>query len=187
MNAEHPKPVDALRTDEDSFINLLLAIDPKAAYACSKSYAEVKRQLIEIEGWELHRVIGTVHRLANTRRIFLSNSKRSISLIPVFNRSKKVKRGTCVYCGAISNRITRDHVRPKSQGGTDDPSNIVQACLTCNHSKADRTPEQWAADVLRYRCRTTTSRPAAAWATLRAWAIQAAVMVTLLVGKGGAQ
>lgn len=29
-----------------------------------------------------------------------------------------------------------DHVVPRSKGGTDDPSNLVTACLDCNRGKA---------------------------------------------------
>lgn len=45
---------------------------------------------------------------------------------------------TCVYCGydgrAFPNwfQLTIDHVRPVSQGGKDDPDNLVTACHACN-------------------------------------------------------
>jgi 5-methylcytosine-specific restriction endonuclease McrA len=48
----------------------------------------------------------------------------------------------CVYCGSQSD-LTRDHVIPVSRGGSNDPSNIVVACRTCNCTKGDRTPEEW--------------------------------------------
>lgn len=31
--------------------------------------------------------------------------------------------------------ITVDHVKPKWQGGTNEPSNLVTSCLDCNHEK----------------------------------------------------
>lgn len=52
-------------------------------------------------------------------------------------------RGECWYCGSPAS--TWDHVVPVSKGGSDDPSNLAPACLTCNASKGNRTPEAWLA------------------------------------------
>jgi len=46
----------------------------------------------------------------------------------------------CAYCGAPAEHI--DHVIPRSQGGTDDPRNLVPACAKCNLTKGARTPEE---------------------------------------------
>ena len=50
----------------------------------------------------------------------------------------------CMYCGRqyAEHMLTRDHVRPLSQGGRDCWSNVVTACKPCNHAKGARTPEQ---------------------------------------------
>ncbi|MBA3581262.1 MAG: HNH endonuclease [Gammaproteobacteria bacterium] len=50
----------------------------------------------------------------------------------------------CLYCGHrfISSDLSRDHVRPISQGGKDVWNNLVTACKRCNNHKAGRTPEQ---------------------------------------------
>ena len=42
---------------------------------------------------------------------------------------------------------TLDHIVPHSQGGSDDPSQLVTACWSCNRDKGNRTPEQWLAGV----------------------------------------
>ncbi len=49
----------------------------------------------------------------------------------------------CLYCGGrfSSRNLSRDHVRPVSQGGADRWNNVVTACLRCNNFKAGRTPE----------------------------------------------
>lgn len=47
---------------------------------------------------------------------------------------------TCVYCGAPAEHM--DHVIPKAQGGSDDPTNLVPACASCNIKKGARTPEE---------------------------------------------
>jgi hypothetical protein len=49
--------------------------------------------------------------------------------------------GACAYCGAPADHV--DHVIPRHQGGTDDPANLVAACMPCNTSKGPRTPEEW--------------------------------------------
>ena len=41
-----------------------------------------------------------------------------------------------------SEELTIDHVVPRAQGGESRWDNCVLACLTCNHRKVDRTPQQ---------------------------------------------
>ena len=36
---------------------------------------------------------------------------------------------------------TVEHIRRRSDGGTDAPANLAMACAFCNSSRADRTPE----------------------------------------------
>jgi hypothetical protein len=57
----------------------------------------------------------------------------------------------CAYCGVAVSAPTLDHSRPRCQGGSNSRENIVLACSTCNEAKGDRTPEQWADDVLSAR------------------------------------
>lgn len=63
-----------------------------------------------------------------------------------FNRRNLFTRDryTCQYCGAQpgGEELTIDHVVPRSQGGETTWENCVLACVTCNHEKADRTPDQ---------------------------------------------
>lgn len=42
------------------------------------------------------------------------------------------------YGGCTTVAVTVDHTHPKVHGGTDDPTNLVAACLTCNGKKQDR-------------------------------------------------
>ena len=54
----------------------------------------------------------------------------------------------CMYCGRGQNEfkfrecLTRDHLIPLSKGGTNDWSNVVTACSTCNTRKGNRLPDQ---------------------------------------------
>lgn len=49
----------------------------------------------------------------------------------------------CRYCGATAPdvKLTVDHVVPVALGGTDDPSNLVAACLDCNAGKSSSRPD----------------------------------------------
>ena len=53
---------------------------------------------------------------------------------------------TCRYCGASGVALECDHVIPVSKGGSNEKSNLVTSCRTCNRTKADKTPEEmgWA-------------------------------------------
>lgn len=50
-------------------------------------------------------------------------------------------RYRCQYCGT-GERLTIDHVLPKSRGGQDTWENLVAACVPCNNRKGNRTPEE---------------------------------------------
>lgn len=47
----------------------------------------------------------------------------------------------CQYCGS-ENNLTIDHIKPRSRGGLDIPSNLVTACFKCNLIKNNRTPKE---------------------------------------------
>ncbi len=53
--------------------------------------------------------------------------------------------GRCQYCGVTpprGERLTIDHVQPRSRGGPTSWENCVLACAACNRDKADRTPRE---------------------------------------------
>ena len=66
--------------------------------------------------------------------------------VPPLNNETLFRRDAhlCLYCGGrFAHRdLSRDHVRPFSQGGRDVWTNVVTACRSCNNFKAWRTPEQ---------------------------------------------
>lgn len=63
-----------------------------------------------------------------------------------FSRKLVLRRDkyTCCYCGQIysSNKLTIDHIIPKSAGGVNSFTNCVTACLLCNRKKANKTLEE---------------------------------------------
>ncbi|TVP83807.1 MAG: HNH endonuclease [Thioalkalivibrio sp.] len=66
--------------------------------------------------------------------------------IPPLNNDTLFRRDAhmCLYCGKgfEVHDLSRDHVTPLSQRGSDTWVNVVTACKRCNNHKAGRTPEQ---------------------------------------------
>ncbi|MFM7512268.1 MAG: HNH endonuclease [Cyanobium sp.] len=48
----------------------------------------------------------------------------------------------CQYCGSRQERLSVDHVLPRSRGGMDTWENVTTACLSCNVRKGNRTPRE---------------------------------------------
>jgi 5-methylcytosine-specific restriction endonuclease McrA len=63
---------------------------------------------------------------------------------------------TCQYCGrrCACDRLSIDHVTPRSRGGSTSWENCVLACVTCNARKADRPLKESGLHLLR-----TPTRP----------------------------
>ncbi len=73
------------------------------------------------------------------------------------NRRNIIKRDRhiCQYCGKNTQAMTVDHVIPRSYGGEDSWTNLVCACLRCNTTKGNRTPEQAGMKMLKKPQRPT--------------------------------
>lgn len=63
-------------------------------------------------------------------------------------------QNTCQYCGKRfkRNELNLDHVKPVSQGGTTEWSNVVCSCIKCNSRKGGRTPAQAHMKLLSVPC-----------------------------------
>lgn len=53
----------------------------------------------------------------------------------------RLKGNDCYYCKSKADQI--DHVIPLVSGGTDDITNLVPACRSCNSSKQDMPLAEW--------------------------------------------
>jgi 5-methylcytosine-specific restriction endonuclease McrA len=101
-----------------------------------------KAELIEELGVPLHSASSTfpwphVIRLITYVRVPRA-VQRKISRRALFARDG----WRCVYCGTGGNRLTLDHVVPRSRGGESVWENVVTACAPCNHRKGNRTLEE---------------------------------------------
>lgn len=88
---------------------------------------------------EVNSIIATVGHTANP-----GNTRQDY--VPPLNNQTLFRRDAyvCLYCAQRfpARDLSRDHVRPFSQGGRDAWNNVVTACRACNNLKASRTPEQ---------------------------------------------
>jgi len=85
---------------------------------------------------EVNSIIGT----HGVPRINPFDLRPSLSNVKLFSRDRNV----CAYCGHHFHEedLTREHIVPLAQKGRDHWMNVVTACRSCNHRKANRTPEQ---------------------------------------------
>lgn len=49
----------------------------------------------------------------------------------------------CAYCGVKDVKFHIDHIIPISRGGRNELANLCVACQPCNHSKYNKTLEEW--------------------------------------------
>lgn len=91
---------------------------------------------------DVHSIIATY----GTQRRPLADYTPPLNNAALFRRDGHI----CMYCGLPfrAGELSRDHVRPLSQGGRDEWNNVITACKRCNHHKAGRTPEQAGMELL---------------------------------------
>ena len=58
----------------------------------------------------------------------------------LFRRKYDFGKGLCAYClqPVPYSLITKDHIQPRSRGGSLTIENVVPACFGCNQKKADK-------------------------------------------------
>lgn len=72
----------------------------------------------------------------------------------------------CIYCltdlrDADPFDISLDHIVPQSDGGTNEPRNLVCSCRSCNCSRGDKPLSRFAGPETRAHIRRNTRRPIA--------------------------
>jgi len=93
---------------------------------------------------DIHSIIATY---GNSKAI-----AKAREFTPPLNNRTLFKRDAylCLYCGKHfkQNELSREHIKPVSQGGLDIWTNVVTACRRCNNYKANRTPQQAGMELL---------------------------------------
>jgi 5-methylcytosine-specific restriction endonuclease McrA len=115
----------------------------QVAYACGSTLYRLHGGTNAMSGrrtvLEVSSIIATIGHTANP-----GNTRHDY--IPPLNNQTLFRRDgyICMYCAQrfATADLSRDHIRPFSQGGKDTWNNVVTACRRCNNAKASRTPEQ---------------------------------------------
>lgn len=80
---------------------------------------------------------------ARNRRSHIRNAEGTHTAADI-KKQYKAQKGKCYYCNVkVDDEYHVDHIVPLSRGGSNDPSNLVISCPTCNLSKNDRLPHEW--------------------------------------------
>lgn len=125
---------------------LVLNQDYQAISICSPERAFVlcllkKAEMVSHRQAKVLRTVGMDYAYPSIIRLvrFVNLPYKRVAL----SRQNIFKRDgfRCVYCGT-RDRLTLDHVLPRSRGGQDGWHNLVTACQRCNTMKGDRTPEE---------------------------------------------
>lgn len=146
---------------------LILTLDPHGVphrwvtwqHACFYYAKDLVAWSIGEHSFTIH---GGLNRMTGERSEICANSiiaikgralgGRHFSQVPPLDNRELFHRDQhlCAYCGdrMTSQRLTRDHVVPVSQGGRDIWMNVVTACRPCNQRKSGRTPEQASMQLL---------------------------------------
>jgi 5-methylcytosine-specific restriction endonuclease McrA len=125
---------------------LVLNQDYQAVTVCSAERAFVlvlmnKAEMISEMAAQVLRSVSREFRYPSiirlNRFVNLPFKRVALSRINIYKRDGNA----CVYCNS-ADRLTLDHVLPRSRGGRDSWDNLVTACQRCNTEKGDRTPEE---------------------------------------------
>ena len=105
-----------------------------------KDNAERKRQ--NYKEWAQNNK-GRIRANVARRRALKVNAKGTYThddIVLIYNCQK----GRCWWCqGKLGDEYHIDHRIPLSKGGSNDPSNLVVSCPTCNLSKSNKMPWEW--------------------------------------------
>ena len=130
-----------------SWTRALTQLYPVAGIRISTAKFDI--QLMEnpnIQGEEYQR--GTLYGWQLRAYVFHQNGHRCFYC----GEQESSPRGDCepkghrTRCLSEGNRLTLDHVIPKSRGGTDRVVNLTAACMKCNQLKDNQLPEEFLAD-----------------------------------------
>jgi 5-methylcytosine-specific restriction endonuclease McrA len=115
----------------------------QVAYTCGTPLYRIYGGICAATGMrsmvEVNSIVATIGKTGGS-------AARRNRYIPPLNNKTLFRRDAnlCMYCATpfMSRELTRDHIRPLSQGGMDRWSNVVTACRRCNNHKGGLTPEQ---------------------------------------------
>ena len=121
----------------------------QVAYACGSSIYTLRGGFSARTG---NRSTIEVNSIIATTGDTYARERNSHHYTPPLNNRTLFRRdgNVCMYCATRfpTSELTRDHIKPISQGGVDSWMNVVAACRRCNNYKGGRTPEQAAMQLV---------------------------------------
>jgi hypothetical protein len=113
----------------------------KVLYPCGSPLFRLRGGISAATGRQsvlvIHSIIATVGEVSE---------HLTAGYVPLLSNRTLFKRDghLCLYCGErfLCARLSRDHVRPISRGGSNTWNNVVTACRRCNNRKAGHLPEE---------------------------------------------
>lgn len=85
----------------------------------------------------LRKDISFLEQFPFVERIYVGRARANREHIPTRIRRQVLAAGQCAYCGSVE-RLTIDHIKPYSKGGTHDISNLQCLCWPCNRQKSNK-------------------------------------------------
>jgi hypothetical protein len=79
-------------------------------------------------------IMGTYKKLCNNTMSWSSSVREWLR--------EREHGNECIYCGAFD-KLTTDHILPRSCGGEDIPDNVVRVCKSCNLGKSSKGLYEW--------------------------------------------
>jgi len=111
----------------------------KAMCLMSKDKVQVltySQRIVRTAGGLLLKVPAVVRLIKLIRSLYRSR-------VPFSKANILVRDGyRCAYCGSKREKLTLDHIIPKSRGGSSTFENCVASCRPCNNHKGCRTPRE---------------------------------------------
>jgi len=112
-----------------------------------EEWCMLSEQTLEEEPGAHGRYVHTPHfRIRLPEVVILSLFNQYVRREVSFSRRNIFARDNhrCQYCGKrpAKQELTIDHVIPRSRGGRDTWDNLVLACVKCNVTKGNRTPDE---------------------------------------------
>jgi len=122
----------------------------QVAYTCGSPLFKLYGGVSALSGLrtvlEVNSIVATVGHTGNP-----GNTRHDY--VPPLNNQTLFRRDAhfCLYCAQRFpvKELSRDHIRPFSQGGRDVWTNVVAACLKCNLKKGNRLPHEVSMRLLR--------------------------------------
>ena len=105
--------------------------------------AKGKVEVIKHSQTVVHNAGGKAFRVPTVMRLIKLIRTIYRASVAFTKRNILVRDGfQCAYCGKRGDRLSIDHIIPKSRGGKTDFDNCVAACHRCNLKKGGRTPRE---------------------------------------------